>query len=184
MWAMTNAHRLRALLLCGAVVLALFVTLPSQHAWAEPFAECPLADAAGLACAPAGGESTAPGNVGTVVHVVIHRSFAETSTPDQCVGSGALEPVQRGSSALLSDGSLSADSGKVAVGVFLRSRMKDGMCEALYIASAPVLPVFNVQFAGPSGDVTVTFGPIKAEPVTDQDGIQQALRVDMEFAAQ
>jgi hypothetical protein len=62
--------------------------------------------------------------------------------------------------------------------------MKDGMCEALYIASAPVLPVFNVQFAGPSGDVTVTFGPIKGEPVTDQDGIQQALRVDMEFAAQ
>ncbi len=114
------------------------VTLPSQHASAEPMAECPLADAAGLACAPAGGQPTAPGNVGTVVHVVIHRSFAETSTPDQCVGSGALEPVQRGSSALLSDGSLSVDSGKVAVGVFIRSRMKDGMCEVLYIASAPV----------------------------------------------
>lgn len=182
--AMTNDHRCRALVLYVAVVVALFVAMPSRHASAEPLAECPLTDAAGLSCAPAGGEATAPGNVGTVVHVVIHRSFAQTSTADQCVGAGALEPLQRGSSALLSDGAAAPDSRKVAVGVFIRSRMKDGMCEVLYIGSAPVLPVFNVQFTGPSGGATVNFGPIRSEPVTDQDGIQQALRVDMEFAAQ
>jgi len=181
--AMTNALRRRALLLCGAVVLTLSCMQAGERAWAEPPEECALADASGLACATGDGATTSAGNVGTVVHVVIHRSFTGTSTPDQCVGAGSLEPLQRGSSALLSDAS-STDTRKVAVGIFIRSRLKDGMCEVLYIGSAPVLPVFNVQFTGPSGGATVTFGPIMAEPVTDEPGIEQALRVDLEFAAQ
>lgn len=177
---MMNARRCPTLLLCAAVVVGLFATLPGQRASATPSGDCAQAD---VTCAPADGASTAPGNVGTVVHVVIHESFLATSTPDQCVGAGALAPVQRGSSALLSDGASTSDTRKVAVGVFIRSRMKDGMCEVLYIASAPVLPVFNVQFAGPSAERSVTFGPVTAGPVTDEPGIAQALRVDMEFNA-
>jgi hypothetical protein len=176
---MKNARRCPALFLCGAVVVALAVVLPGQQASATPVGECPEGD--GVACEPTGGASTSRDTVGTVLHVVIHKSFLEIPSPDQCVGAGALSPVQRGSSALLSDGSLSADTRKVAVGVFIRSRMKDGMCEVLYIASAPVLPVFDVQFAGPSGEASVTFGPIRAEPVTDEPGIAQALRVDLQF---
>lgn len=59
--------------------------------------------------------------------------------------------------------------------------MKDGMCEALYITSAPIMPIFNAQFVGPDGELSATFGPVESQPVTDQPGIQQAVRIDMEF---
>ena len=125
-----------------------------------------------------------PATVGTAVHVVINKSFEETSDPDQCRGAGTLASVRRGSSVILSEGSASPDAPKVAVGQFFRSRMKDGACEVLYITSAPVMPAFNVQFVGPAGDLSSTFGPNPAEPVTDQPGIQQVVGVDMEFDRQ
>jgi len=55
------------------------------------------------------------------------------------------------------------------------------MCEALYITSAPIMPIFNAQFVGPDGELSATFGPVESQPVTDQPGIQQAVRIDMEF---
>ena len=125
-----------------------------------------------------------PTTVGTAVHVVISKSFDETSDPDQCTGAGTLASIRRGSSVILSEGSASPDAPKVAVGQFFRSRFKDGACEVLYITSAPVMPAFNVQFVGPTGELSSTFGPNPAEAVTDQPGIQQAVGVDMEFDRQ
>jgi hypothetical protein len=122
-----------------------------------------------------------PTTVGTAVHVVIDKSFEETSDADQCMGAGTLASIRRGSSVILSEGSASPDAPKVAIGQFFRSRMKDGACEVLYITSAPVMPAFNVQFVGPAGELSSTFGPNAAEPVTDQPGIQQVVGVDMEF---
>ncbi len=81
---------------------------------------------------------------------------------------------------VLSEGATVADTRKVAVGQFLRSRLTDGVCEALYITSAPVMPTFNVQFAGPDGEMSPTFGPTPSEPVTYQPGIEQVVRVDIE----
>jgi hypothetical protein len=121
------------------------------------------------------------GNVGTAVQVVLHRSFEATADADQCVGAGSVAPVRRGSSVILSEASASADGPKVALGNFFRSRMKDGTCQVLYITSAPITPAFNVQFAGPAGELSPTFGPNSAEPVTDQPGIAQLVRVEMEF---
>jgi hypothetical protein len=46
------------------------------------------------------------------------------------------------------------------------------------------MPAFNVQFVSPTGELSSTFGPNQAEPVTDQPGIQQAVGVDMEFDRQ
>jgi hypothetical protein len=122
--------------------------------------------------------------VGTAVEVLVHKSFTETSDSDQCVGASALATVRRGSSVILSEGSSSSDTRKVAVGQFFRSRLKDGVCQALYITSAPVMPTFNVQFASPEGDLSPTFGPNAAEPVTDQPGIEQVVHVDMAFEPQ
>ena len=85
---------------------------------------------------------------------------------------------------MLSEASSTADARKVAVGQFFRSRMNDGACQVLYITSAPVMPAFNVQFAGPAGELSSTFGPSAAEPVTDQPGIEQIVRVRMEFDPQ
>ena len=62
--------------------------------------------------------------------------------------------------------------------------MKDGTCQALYITSAPAMPAFNVQFVGPGGESSSTFGPTNSEPVADQPGIQQLVRIDMEFEPQ
>jgi hypothetical protein len=122
--------------------------------------------------------------VGTAVQVLVHRSFTETSDPDECVGALTLATVRRGSSVMLSEGSSLSDTRKVAVGQFFRSRLKDGVCQVLYITSAPVMPSFNVQFASPEGDLSPTFGPNAAEPVTDQPGIEQVVHVDMEFQPQ
>ena len=127
-------------------------------------------------------QSAAEPTVGTAVHVLIHQSFTEVTDADQCVGTSTLAPVRRGSSVVLSEASTVADTRKVAVGQFFRSRLKDGVCEALYITSAPVMPTFNVQFVGPAGELSPTFGPNPAEPVTDQPGIEQAVRVDLAFA--
>ncbi|MFG1935330.1 hypothetical protein ACGFK1_32510 [Mycobacterium sp. NPDC048908] len=153
----------------GVVCMGLLAVAPLQQASAAPVTECD-----GVACEVAD-------NVGTAVHVVIHKFFQEVADPDQCTGALTLATVRRGSSVLLSQGSLSDDTPKVAIGQFYRSRMKDGTCEALYITSAPVLPTFNAQFVGPDGQLSSTFGPVTSESVTDQPGIQQAVRIDMEF---
>ena len=139
------------------------------------------------AAEPADDEPAPPGSagtVGTVVQVVIQKSFEETPDPDQCVGAGTLAAVRRGSSVILSEGSVSPDTRKVAVGQFFRSRMKDGMCQVLYITSAPVMPTFNVQFVGPGAELSPTYGPNSSEAVTDQPGIAQAVHIDMEFERQ
>ncbi len=120
-------------------------------------------------------------NVGTAVEVLMHKAFEQTTDADQCVGAAPLAAVRRGSSVILSEGSASPDARKVAVGQFFRSRVNDGACQVLYITSAPVMPSFNVQFVGPLGELSAVYGPNPAEPVTDQPGIQQIVRVDMAF---
>ncbi|HKV19865.1 MAG TPA: hypothetical protein VJR50_12595 [Mycobacterium sp.] len=143
--------------------------------------------AASVCVAPlphASAEPPAAGTVGTAVQVVIHTSFTEIPEPDQCTGAGALTAVRRGSSVVLSEASGSADAPKVALGQFFRSRVKDGTCQVMYITSAPVMPAFNVAFVGPQGDSSATFGPSLSEPVTDQPGIAQLVRVDMAFGPQ
>ncbi|MFY9920468.1 MAG: hypothetical protein WAL26_19050 [Mycobacterium sp.] len=124
--------------------------------------------------------------MGTAVNVVIHTSFEQTSDPDQCVGAGPLATVRRGSSVVLLEGSSSSsDSRKVAVGQFFRSRLNDGgVCQVLYITSAPVMPSFNVQFVGPGGELSPVFGPNPSEPVTDQPGIQQVVHINVGFEPQ
>ena len=82
---------------------------------------------------------------------------------------------------VLSEGATAVDSPKLAVGQFYRSRLSDGVCEALYITSAPVMPMFNVQFAGPGGELSPTFGPTPSEPVTYQPGIEQVVKVDIDL---
>ena len=125
-----------------------------------------------------------PETVGTAVNVVIHTSFEQTADADQCVGAGALAAVRRGSSVLLLEGSVSPDAPKLAVGQFFRSRLNDGVCQVLYITSAPVMASFNVQFVGPAGEQSAVFGPNRSEPVTDQPGIEQVVHVDLGFEAQ
>jgi hypothetical protein len=123
--------------------------------------------------------ATAEPTVGTAVYVQIRQSFAQVDGDDQCVGTAALGPVRRGSSVVLSEAAPVGHSPKLAVGQFYRSRLRDGVCEALYITSAPVMPVFNAQFAGPGGELSPTFGPTPSEPVTYQPGIEQVVRVDI-----
>lgn len=136
-----------------------------------------------LCLLPVGQSAAEPvaGTVGTAVQVVIHKSFTAIGEPDQCVGAGSLATVRRGSSVVLSEASGSADAPKVAVGQFFRSRVKDGTCQVMYITSAPVMPAFNVAFVGPDAVSSATFGPSPSEPVTDQPGIAQLVRVDMAF---
>ena len=131
---------------------------------------------ASLVAAP---QAMAQPSVGTAVYVQIRQSFEPVDGDDQCVGTAALGPVRRGSSVVLSEGATAADGPKVAVGQFYRSRLRDGVCEALYITSAPVMPAFDVQFAGPQGELSPTFGPTPSEPVTYQPGIEQVVRVDI-----
>ena len=131
---------------------------------------------ASLVAAP---PSTAQPTVGTVVYVQIRQSFEQVDSDDQCVGTAALGPVRRGSSVVISEGASATQTPKVAVGQFFRSRLRDGICEALYITSAPVMPSFNVQFAGPGGELSPTFGPTASEPVTYQPGIEQVVKVDI-----
>ncbi|MDX1886947.1 hypothetical protein [Mycolicibacterium sp. 120270] len=138
----------------------------------------------GLVSVPQATAEPEAATVGTAVQVVIHKSFTEVADPDQCTGAASLAAVRRGSSVVLSEASDSADAPKVAVGQFLRSRLKDGTCQVMYITSAPAMPAFNVQFVGPQGDASSTFGPSSSEPVTDQPGIGQLVRVDMEFEPQ
>lgn len=120
-----------------------------------------------------------PETVGTAVNLVIHMSFEQTSDADQCVGAGPLAAVRRGASVVLLEGPSSSDSRKVAVGQFFRSRLNDGVCQVLYITSAPVMPSFNVQFVGPEGALSPVFGPNPSEPVTDQPRIQQVVHIDL-----
>jgi hypothetical protein len=120
-----------------------------------------------------------PETVGTAVNVVMHTSFEPTSDADQCVGAGPLASVRRGASVVLMEGSSYSDSRKVAVGQFFRSRLGDGVCQVLFITSAPVMPGFNIQFVGPDGGLSSVFGPNPSEPVTDQPGIQQVVQVQV-----
>ncbi|OBF35953.1 hypothetical protein A5724_15130 [Mycobacterium sp. ACS1612] len=39
-------------------------------------------------------EPPAAGNVGTAVHVVIHKSFQQVDDPDQCVGASTLATIR------------------------------------------------------------------------------------------
>ena len=125
-----------------------------------------------------------PETVSTAVNVVMHASFEQTPDADQCVGIGELAAVRRGASVVISEGSVSPDAPKVAVGQFFRSRLNNGACQVLYITSAPVMGSFNVQFVGPGGEPSSVFGQNRSEPVTDQPGIQQVVHVDLGFAAQ
>ena len=151
----------------------------------RPKALVPVAAALAMAIAVPMAQSAAePQTVGTAVNVVIHTSFEQTADADQCVGAGALAAVRRGGSVVLLEGSASPDAPKVAVGQFFRSRMKDGVCQVLYITSAPVMPSFNVQFVGTGGELSSVFGPNPAEPVTDQPGIQQVVHIDLGFGPQ
>lgn len=134
--------------------------------------------AASLVAAPS---AAAEPTVGTAVYVQIRQSFAPVDGDDQCVGTSALGPVRRGSSVVLSEGGIATDGPKVAVGQFFRSRLRDGVCEALYITSAPTRPAFNVQFAGPGGELSPMFGPTPSEPVTYQPGIEQVVKVDIDL---
>ena len=137
-----------------------------------------------VSAAPTAQSAAEPETVGTAVNVVIHTSFEQTPDADQCVGAGALAAVRRGASVVLLEGSDSPDAPKVAVGQFFRSRLKDGVCQVLYITSAPVMPSFNAQFVGAGGELSSVFGPNPAEPVTDQPGIQQVVHIDLGFAPQ
>lgn len=137
------------------------------------------AAAALMSLVPMSQSAAEPETVGTAVNVVIHTSFEQTSDADQCVGAGTLAAVRRGASVVLLEGSSSSDSRKVAVGQFFRSRRNDGMCQVLYITSAPVMPSFNAQFVGPDGVLSPVFGPNISEPVTDQPGIQQVVHIDL-----
>lgn len=141
------------------------------------FALAAVASASLVAAPP----STAQPSVGTAVYVQIRQSFEQVDGDDECVGTAALGPVRRGSSVVLSEGAAAIGTPKVAVGQFYRSRLRDGMCEALYITSAPVMPAFNVQFAGPGGEMSPTFGPTASEPVTYQPGIEQVVKVDIDL---
>ena len=176
---MTSTSRRRGAVLCGAVWLALSVLTPVRQAAADPAGDCEQAYA--------GCDSTPPGmaeTVGTAVHVVIHKSFAEIPGQDQCVGTSTLSTIHRGASVVLSEGSPLAGTQSVAVGELFRSRLRDGMCEVLYIVSAPVMPVFNLQFIDPDGGKSPTFGPVASEAVTDQPGILQAVQIDIEVEPQ
>jgi hypothetical protein len=133
---------------------------------------------------PVAPSAAEPETVGTAVNVVMHTSFEPTSDADQCVGAGPLATVRRGASVVLMEGSSSSDSQKVAVGQFFRSRMGDGVCQALFITSAPVMPTFNAQFVGQGGELSSVFGPNPAEPVTDQPGIQQVVQIHLGFEPQ
>jgi hypothetical protein len=121
----------------------------------------------------------AEATVGTAVNVVIDTAFEPTPDADQCVGTGAMAAVRRGSSVVLLEGSVSPDAPKVALGQFFRSRLNNGVCQVLYITSAPTMESFNVQFVGPDGQLSSVFGPNPAEPVTDQPGIQQVVQVEI-----
>ena len=152
--------RRRHMLVRAAIAVALLILTPIAQASAAP--------------------PEVAGNVSTAVYVVMHKSFTTTVDADQCLGAGDLATIRRGSWVFLSEGSPeSSETPKVAVGQHYRSRLSGGKCEALYITSAPVLPVFNVQFAGAEGEVSPTFGPVASQPVTDQPGIQQVIRVDL-----
>ena len=123
----------------------------------------PIAAAVLVSLIPVPQSAAEPATVGTAVNVVMHTSFEQTSDADQCVGAGTLAAVRRGASVVLMEGSSSSDSRKVAVGQFFRSRLNDGgVCQVLYITSAPVMPSFNVQFVGPEGGLE--FG-VRPEPV-------------------
>jgi hypothetical protein len=180
------ARRNRRTLAISAAAIGFLVLATEPQSVAAPFTDCDQAYAAGVACELVNGDSAPAdvGNVGTAVQVVIHKSFKELADPDQCVGAWTLATIRRGSSVVLSEGSFSGDTRKLAIGQFFRSRLKDGTCQVLYITSAPMMPIFNAQFVGPDSQLSSTFGPVTSQPVTDQPGIQQAVRIDMEFEPQ
>lgn len=138
-------------------------------------------DGDGVACEANPALTT--GTVGTVVQVVIHKSYSITG--DSCVGIGLLDAIRPGSQVVLSPGAFRADLPEIARTDFTHSNLKDGLCFVSYRATrAPVLPAFGLRFIGPDGKRSAEFGPTLSEPIEipGEPDIQQAIRVDMEFA--
>jgi hypothetical protein len=183
-----GTRRRSGLFLSASVWLALSVLTPLRPAAAVPSTDCDPASSGDVACGSAQVVPAQPDgteNVGTAVYVVMHGSFTATPDADQCVGASALAAIHRDASVILSEGSsYSSASRQVAVGDYFRSRMRDGICEVLYVISAPVTPAFNVQFVDRAGERSPTYGPVPAESVTDQPGILQAVRVDLAVVPQ
>lgn len=190
-----------------AISLSALLVAPATRA--APFASCDEARAAGaaplllgqpgysgsldrdgdgVACELLGNDSIPPAGsplVGTLIDVVIYKSFVQTNDKDECVGTGTLATVRRGSVVILSAGSFSADTRTVAIADFRFSRMHDGKCEAFYRTDAPRMPAFNFQFVGPDGQRSASYGPVKSQDVVDPrlaPEIQQAVKLDMESA--
>lgn len=143
-------------------------------------------DGDGVACELLGNDSIPPDGsplVGTLVEIVIYKSFTQTNDADECVGTGTLSSIRRGSVVVLSAGSFSAQTRNVAVADFRFSRMHDGKCDVFFRADAPRMPAFNFQFIGPDGTRSASFGPVKTATVDPQLApIQQAIKVEMESA--
>lgn len=192
------------ILLTAGLSLGNFV---APMAWGAPFSSCEEArtagaapvllgqpgysldldrDGDGVACELLGNDSIPPEGsplVGTLVEVVIYKSFNQTSDADECVGTGTLSTIRRGSVVILSAGSFSAQTRNVAVADFRLSRMHDGKCDVFFRTDAPRMPAFNLQFIDPGGTRSALYGPVKTADVDPQLApIQQAIKVEMESA--
>jgi hypothetical protein len=84
---MMRTQRRWRLLVFGTVWLALSALIPVRPAAAVPSTSCDPASSDNFVCESVYGESPpdGTGNVGTAVHVVMHKSFTEAPDPDQCV---------------------------------------------------------------------------------------------------
>lgn len=191
-----------AIALCGS--LSLIAAVGAQPtAKATPFATCDEAQAIGAAPIEAGqdgylpqldtdgdgvacegGALGSPVTVGTLVQVVIHKSY-KTVGDGTCVGIGQLEPIQPGSQVILSAGSFRASMPGLAMANFTHADMRDGLCFVQYrVTDAPLMPAFGLRFIAPDGHPSGVYGPTTTRPITIPGNpfIKQALRVDMEFA--
>lgn len=138
-------------------------------------------DGDGLACE--GGSALASGTVGTLVQVVIHKSYAPMG--DSCVGIGQLAAIQPGSQVSLSPGTFQGAMPEVGRTYLTHSDLKNGLCFVTYRATAmPMMPTVGLQFIAPDGSRSGIYGPTKTQFLTlpENPDIRQAVRVDMEFA--
>lgn len=189
--------------LAAATLIAWATGFEIPIASALPFANCAQAQAAGaapitvsqpgysfeldsdgdgLACETDAIQSS--DTVGTLVQVVIHKSYSAVS--DSCVGVGQLAPIQPGSQVILSPGSFQGAMPEVGRTDFTHADLRDGLCFVTYrAANAPLMPTFGLQFVAPDGGTSGVYGPTKSQPISvaGQPEIRQAVRVDMEFAS-
>ena len=138
-------------------------------------------DGDGVACE--GDPALSTDLVGTVVQVVIHKSYTAIGT--SCIGIGPLAAIQPGSQVALSPGAFQASLSEVAWADFTHSDVKDGLCFVTYRATrAPRMPAFGLRFIGPEGGGSAVYGPIKSQGISipGSPDIRQAIRADMEFA--